>query len=485
MFRRSPAKASRQLSLAAVVVALSLLVVTCSERSATEITSVSDVAPQATVTTADYTDDGVIEVTVKYKGKGLAGRLVTAVERTIGPTAQEGIFDQLTMAVTEADGKVAISGLRVPGEYCVTVKALPFELGVYEDLIVPSDLGVPASATDDGFGAVISERRRNRVRWVNFTEDNYEANCVAGGDANDPAVELTAHNSVAKLAVKLNPASRLKLGFTDLLGNPVAAKVWAVIPITVPWASWAPPDVIPGALVSAGAATTGTTDMNGLPPGVQVAIEALLGSDQGSLVFSGSETTPAAGEETEVEFETEPLMCTIDRTYEPAGDVDPGIVDIAGLVKDGFRGGAGFESIDQLSIFYDVVPPEEDVVEFDELHMRFSVPGHTDNLVVKYSISKAGCSPVGEPSGPENAPTAELFCRLDDDGFRVTWVISLGSAYGTDLEHLEAVEYQLKDFPAPGNPDDGLRSFKQIDPVRLGSPCSADQSNDPRWWITG
>jgi hypothetical protein len=380
------------------------------------------------------------------------------------------------MAVTGADGKATISGLLVSGEYCVTVRALPFKLAdAYPDLIVPSDVGVPFSATVDGF-ATISERSRKRIRWVNFTADNYADNCTVGGD-NDPAVELTTRNPTAKVSVKLTPASRLKLGFTDLQGNDVDADVWAVIPIDVPWGVYAPEDVYPGALVSTGAAF-GTTTMNGLPPGVEVAIEALLASGQGDLVFSGRETTPAAGDETEVDVETEPLMCTIERTDEPADDVDPGVVDIAPWVKDGFRGGADFTSIWQLSIFYDVV-----AFGNDELHMRFSVPGQTDNLVAKYSVP--GCSdPDYDPdlSGPAaDVTTVELFCRENDaGGYRVTWVIGLGESY--DQTNLEYVEYQLKDFPAPGNPDGGLRSFKQIDVVPPGTTCTADQSNDPRWW---
>jgi hypothetical protein len=471
MFRRSPAETSRQLSLTAVVVALSLFVVTCSEKSPTEAPSVSHLTPQATVNSTDT--DGAIEVTVKYKGKGLDDLLVTAVHRTYGPTAVPETFDELTMAVTDADGKATILGLLVPGEYCVTVRALPFRLvEAYPDLIVPYELGVSEPATVDGF-ATISERKRNRIRWVNFTGAKYEANCTDGGD-NDPAVELTTRNPTAKVSVKLTPASRLRLGFTDLVGDPVDyADVWAVIPVSVPWASGAPAGENPGALVSTGEAS-GPTTMNGLPPGVEVAIEALLASGQGDLTFSGRETTPGAGEEEEVEGATEPLMCEFDRTEEPAGDVDPNTVDIEPWVKDGFRGGADFESIRQLSIFYDVV-----AFGNDELHMRFSVPGQTDNLVAKYSVSSSGCSDP-DLSGPADV-TVELFCRPNDaGGIRVTWVISLGNSYGDDLEDLEAVEYQLKDFPPPG---EGERSFKQIDVLRPGTTCTAVQSNDPKWWV--
>ncbi|MBI4514158.1 MAG: hypothetical protein HY702_08620, partial [Gemmatimonadetes bacterium] len=269
---------------------------------------------------------------------------------------------------------------------------------------------------------------------------------------------------------------------TDLNGETQALPAWAVMDKTgeIPWC---PPELIAlgvncGILLST-TPNSGAT-LTGLPPASPVAVEVLgkIDEEQGFLAFSTEVTTPDEGEAPlQLQVQSEPLMCTLERKNEPTGDGAPGKVDFLGPVKDGLRGDPGVPITrrNEIAIFYDQTGNGN-----AKLIMRFARrAGRVLDLAAPYNCTNGSCS-AGSPSGSaiDAGISVESFFSSDDGEVRVTWSVDFD---GLESE-LRAAEYELSAKDDSPRGDVFGRAFN-LHP--LPSTCTADQGNDDEWWIGG
>lgn len=419
---------------------------------------------------------GAIHVTVQdAEGTPAAGRVVTVVNNVLGPFRQDG---SVTMDLTGADGVATISGLQVPGNYCVHVRPLTSIASATGsgDLVVP-DPSPPTQAEDEA-GAITGAD----LTSVAFTNPNYVQFCV-----QTPPISLDVNNSQVNVTLQLQAGVSVEVQVTDLNGETQALPAWAVMDKTgeIPWC---PPEIqalgINCGILLSTTPNSGAT-LTGLPPASQVAVE-ILGevAGQGFLAFSNPQvTTPQTGQPPVVlQVQSEPLLCSLNVKNEREDDASPGKINFLDPVKDGFRGelaNAVITATDEVTVFYDQTGNGN-----AQLHMRFRMAS-TDalNLVARYSCQNGACT-QGTQSGEALSAgiMAEAFFSPQNNGggiARVTWVVSGLPA------SLTGVEYRLSssgdDFPDPPRPNQQAG----FSPIPIPTTCDADQSNDDEWWIGG
>ncbi len=458
-----------------------LLVAACTE------TPTGGEAPDA-LASHSMTEDHTITVEVKERGKGVADVLVTVVHNVFGPFRVPGDESTVLKMVTPSSGVVTFDDLPLGG-YCAHITPV----SDFDDATAGGDLVVPIAAgltggTVSNAGA-ITERQGGGTKSVPFTEANYLKNCVETGDAgpNPAPIQLTDRKPSASVTLTPQPAARLRARFVDLQGSTVPASSWAVLgrtspELNLPWffedfENQVRAGVHPGILMSVGGPDENDILYKGLPPGIEVAIEALstAGGQQGLLTASDRRTTPGSGSTSgTTELAMEPLMCTLEKKTANPGTASGGALEIAPWVKDGFRATPDFQAGRAVSIWYDVSGTAQDA-----LQMRFKdTGGATKNLVASYSCTAGVCA-LGSVSGSSGASVGFFARPLGNGVVRVTWIIE-NLPFTTNLA---AVEYQLQDFPETSK-DDATRAYSPIFPIpAVGLECEIDQGNDPSWWI--
>jgi hypothetical protein len=420
---------------------------------------------------------GVVHATVYApNGAPAAGYVVTVVNRAQGPFRIEGVKSSYTGALTAANGTTTISGLPVPGEYCVVARPLTSigtatSFGSFFAPLPTSNSSTPAQSAN-GAGVIGTGPSGPSIA---LTPQNFQDYCYQGGAQAAPLV-LTFDVFSASVRLDLQPAGTLQLQFLDLNGQPTPTPAWVLEGIAPPpWMQdfTLPPGIRPGVLLSTGPAVNGVVNLNGIPAGPLTVESGILNPPgQGPLTFTLN-LTSTGGNQVIPPITLEPLLCTLNRHTEAAGDAGGG-VDFVGYVKDGFRAefGPPLHRLNQLGLFYGQVTDGA-----AQLDIRVWIGNADYHLVARYSVTgTAGV--LLQQSGPAYAlgvRATPFFAPQADGSMRVSWTIT-GLPSG-----MTAIDYNLAatvdQFP------DAVAGQRQFQTVPIPSTCAGGQSNDDQWWL--
>lgn len=399
-----------------------------------------------------------------------AGRVVTAVNSTIGPFRTAGDPTTFTAGVTDGQGLLTLYGLPLPGDYCVHARPLASvndAKGLSDQLIVPPGSQPPGESPTTDAGAISGSDGGSDA----FTNPNYVLDCV-----NEPPIHLDEESRDASVELSLQQGSSVQFDVLDLNGQSSGLPGWAIIEKTaaeIPWfPTNLPDDVHPGLLVSAAAAGS-PVNLTGLPPGIQLVIQSGIGfsqhdpdGNQGVLTFSKVEPAPDGGATQDLGSQVaEPQLCEVNTHEDTKGGGKKGKGDFLTVV-DGYRADAQLNRLNEVGIFFDEAGSGK-----GQLHVLIRLPdGETLNLVSRFECREGTCM-GGRANGSaiDAGIMAKAFFASHDGTVRATWSIE-------GLPADASVEYQLK-TPGDQYPE---RAFQQI--AFPPSPCVGGGSNDPRFW---
>ena len=420
---------------------------------------------------------GVVHATVYAPGGApAAGYVVTVVNRAQGPFRVEGVKSSYTGALTAANETTTISGLPVPGEYCVVARPLTSigtatSFGSFFAPLPTTGSNTPAQSAN-GAGVIGTAPSGPSIP---LTPQNFQDYCYQGGAHAAPLV-LTFDAFSANARLDLQPAGTLQVQFLDLNGQPTQTPAWVLEGITPPpWMQdfTLPAGIRPGVLLSTGPAVNGVVNLNGIPAGPLTVESGILNlPGQGPLTFTLN-LTSTGGNQVIPPITLEPLLCTLNRHTEAAGDAAGG-VDFIGPIKDGFRANFGppLERRSDLGILY-----HQTTNGTAQLGIRVWIGNADYHLVARYSVTGSAGQLLGQSGlayglGVRATP---FFAPQSDGTMLVTWTVT-GLPSG-----MTAIDYNLSaavdQFP---NAVGGQRQFNGIP---IPTTCTGGQSNDDQWWL--
>ncbi len=452
-------------------VVLGLALGGCRDLAGPALLAPAGMVPRANNVSGTY---GVVDATVFAPGGApAAGFVVTVVNRDMGPFTRDGDPTSYSGALTDAGGHTTIAGLPVPGEYCVLARpltSLPTATGfgtVYAPLPITGQT-TPTPPTS-GLGVIATGPNGPSVP---LSPQSFQTYCFATSAQPAPLV-LGADRATAAVRLDLQPGGTLDVRYLDAAGKPQPDPAWVVQPLAPP--PWMgdfsiPPGVKSGVLLSAAPPVNGVDQLTGIPAAPIVLESGILSVPGQGLLTSTEHLVGTGGSQTLTPIVLQPLLCTLNRHGEPAGDGGTGI-DFLGPVKDGFRADFGppLTLRNEISIFYD-----ERHAGTATLRFRVLVGGQALDLLARYTAEGTGGQLLSETGAAYVAGVrATPFFAPGTIGVRrVTWVIT-GLPAG-----LTGAAYRL-DAALDGFPD----AAGTLQPIRQPESCAGGQGNDDQWWV--